>query len=494
MNSISRDGTTFWFLAILVLAFLLRVYDLSGESIWIDEGRSIDVARMSIPDLITENSLDNHPPLYSILLHYWMLLFGDSEFSTRFLSVLFSVLSLLVLYQIATTLFNQQIARYSVLLMTVSVFHIQYAQEIKSYALMLLLILLSYLFFIRLLRQRWIMDIILYIISCALLLYTHFLGVSTILAQVICLLATFYRETGSKFRQLIFWILIYLGILILFLPWLGFLCSRTLDLQQNFWVKNPDLFSLPQVLLIYSGTYTPFGIAVLLISLALILLAVWPKKKTTELHPGSIAYPGLLLISWFLVPLLLPFIISLFSASIFMARITIGSLPAFFLLITVGLFTLKKPAFIKLVKTIMVVLSLANIIIYYHETNKERWREAVQFVESNAWPGDLVILHEEYCLVNAFNYYAQREDLHKTGFPPPEKTITPQTIAGLKTIATGSDRVWLVLSHSHDRDNLIISHLQEQFQLNMHQSYQSRGFNSHQPYTGVDVYLFERSP
>jgi mannosyltransferase len=494
MNPISRDNKTFWFLAILILAFLLRIYDLSGESIWLDEGRSVSVARMSIPALITENSQDNHPPLYSILLHYWMLLFGYSEFSTRFLSVIFSVLSLCILYQIGVNIFNRQIAWFSALLMTVSVFHIQYAQEIKSYALMLLLILLSYLFFIRILIKQRMADMVLYVIATVLLLYTHFLGISTILAQVIYLLACFFMGDRFKPRYRTSWILIYIFIFILFLPWFGFLLSRTLDLQQNFWVKKPDLFSLPQVLLIYSGTYTPCGIAALVISLLLILLSVWPKKKTTESHPESIAYPGLLLSSWFLVPLLVPFIISLFSASIFMARITIGALPAFLLLVTIGLSNLNKPIVEKITLAILVILSLINVIIYYQEINKERWREAVTFVESNAHSGDLIIIHEEYCLVNAFDYYARREDLVKTGFPPAGKIINSETITGLQNLTTSNDRVWLVISHSHDPDNLIISHLQNWFQLNLHQSYESRGFNSHQPYNGVELYHFQKLP
>ena len=74
---------------ILFFGLFLRVYALGSESIWQDEGFSVSVAHMNLSELIATTAADVHPPLYYLLLHYWISIFGDSEFSCRFLSALF---------------------------------------------------------------------------------------------------------------------------------------------------------------------------------------------------------------------------------------------------------------------------------------------------------------------------------------------------------------------------------------------------------------------
>src|SRR5687768_9598065 len=75
------------FLTVFVVGAILRVYNLGYESIWFDEGVSIERARMSVIQMIEVTARrDNNPPLYYLILHYWVALFGDSEFAVRLLS------------------------------------------------------------------------------------------------------------------------------------------------------------------------------------------------------------------------------------------------------------------------------------------------------------------------------------------------------------------------------------------------------------------------
>src|SRR5574341_1339385 len=80
-------------LLVLLMAFFIRVSTLGLRSMWLDEGLNYWVAQ----SLLT-NLLDNvreglqHPPLFSLLLHFWMKL-GNSEFVLRYLSLVFSVAS-----------------------------------------------------------------------------------------------------------------------------------------------------------------------------------------------------------------------------------------------------------------------------------------------------------------------------------------------------------------------------------------------------------------
>ena len=85
--------------ALTLIGLLLRVYGLNDESLWLDEAISADVGMLPINELFDfVKSRDVHPPLYYILLHYWILLFGNSEVALRLPSVLFSTASIPLFY------------------------------------------------------------------------------------------------------------------------------------------------------------------------------------------------------------------------------------------------------------------------------------------------------------------------------------------------------------------------------------------------------------
>jgi len=77
---------------LVITSLGLRIGDL-GRGLWIDEGISVGVAshRLSeIPGLLAQ---DGSPPLYYVLLHGWMALFGSSEQATHALSLVLALLA-----------------------------------------------------------------------------------------------------------------------------------------------------------------------------------------------------------------------------------------------------------------------------------------------------------------------------------------------------------------------------------------------------------------
>src|SRR3972149_12321923 len=64
---------------ILVTGFLLRIYKLSSQSIWLDEAYSIYHSQQNFIHVISFK--DSTPALYYVLLHFWIKLMGTSEFS-----------------------------------------------------------------------------------------------------------------------------------------------------------------------------------------------------------------------------------------------------------------------------------------------------------------------------------------------------------------------------------------------------------------------------
>ena len=80
---------------IILLGIFLRINALGTESLWIDEAVSLLEAQKIVPDLITQViELDGSPYGHHLLLHYWIKWFGNSEFSVRLPSTIFSILAI----------------------------------------------------------------------------------------------------------------------------------------------------------------------------------------------------------------------------------------------------------------------------------------------------------------------------------------------------------------------------------------------------------------
>ena len=135
--------TSRWLLALtlaaLLLAFALRIYRLPDQSLWYDEALSIHYANQSLRGLLAGVSGSDHPPLHSLLLHFWMGITGRSEFSVRYLSLWWGVLGVALLYRLGKQFFNKSTALLAMALLVVSPFHIWYSQEARMYSLALAL-------------------------------------------------------------------------------------------------------------------------------------------------------------------------------------------------------------------------------------------------------------------------------------------------------------------------------------------------------------------
>jgi len=187
-------------LLIVVIGFSLRGYHLGKESLWADEGASAFYSRMSLKEsFATVLNEDVHIPIYYSLLHFWIKIFGDSEFSLRFPSVIFGVLVILMMYKVGSLLFDKNTGIMSSLITCFSIFHIQLSQEARAYSLMAFLMLLSMFFFLKLLNKESIVNAIGYIVSSVLLIYIHYFGIQILLVQNIYLGSMFLLNRGFFF-------------------------------------------------------------------------------------------------------------------------------------------------------------------------------------------------------------------------------------------------------------------------------------------------------
>ena len=75
----------------LLVAFALRAHHLTFESLWSDEGISLQRAAEPLRAMLAAMPVE-HAPGYFVALRGWMALAGDSDFALRFFSLLGSVL------------------------------------------------------------------------------------------------------------------------------------------------------------------------------------------------------------------------------------------------------------------------------------------------------------------------------------------------------------------------------------------------------------------
>ena len=115
----------------------LRVLLLSSKGMWLDETFSVWVASHSVVDMLHWIvRIDQHPPLYYLLLHYWIALNGDTPYYVRLLSVLFGAGTIPIIYLIGKRISGVVMGLAAAVIMALSLFNIYYAQETRMYTLL----------------------------------------------------------------------------------------------------------------------------------------------------------------------------------------------------------------------------------------------------------------------------------------------------------------------------------------------------------------------
>src|SRR3954467_10063786 len=127
-------------LGVLALGVVLRF--VCQSDMWADEVLSVNIAKLPLARITDALRQDGAPPLYYLLLHAWMSVFGTGAVAVRALSALFSVLSLPVAWLLGRRLGGPRVAVALTLLLASSPFAVRYASETRMYSLVVLLVLL----------------------------------------------------------------------------------------------------------------------------------------------------------------------------------------------------------------------------------------------------------------------------------------------------------------------------------------------------------------
>lgn len=124
-------------LAITVAGGFLRVLLLGAKGMWLDETFSVWLAGMGAADMLDWIiRIDQHPPLYYLLLHAWVAVGGDTAYAVRLLSALIGAATIPIIYLIGRRIGGTAVGVTAAVLLAVSPLNISFAQETRMYTLL----------------------------------------------------------------------------------------------------------------------------------------------------------------------------------------------------------------------------------------------------------------------------------------------------------------------------------------------------------------------
>jgi mannosyltransferase len=454
-------------LAILLLAAGLRFYRLDAQSFWNDEGNSARIAERTL-DLILEGAEgDIHPPGYYLLLHYWRMPFGESEFALRSLSVVSGLALVVFTYLLGCHLFGRTVGLIGAFLGAVSPFAIYYSQEARMYALLGALSAISTYLLFRLLASSQIQPsdsdrhpsassvrqpsgtiLALYALAGTAGLYTHYAFPLVLIAHnLVVALAWLFdaRHSVHRWRWLALWAGIQITIIVPYLPWLPIALNSVTGWSSagRSYELGPALWDVLRVLCV--GITLPVekaGVSMVVLVL-LLLLGLWPfgparsrpwqANRTTLL---GIAGPALSL----MLPIGLIFGFDLYKPE--WLKFLIVVLPPFHVLFAHGIETLSQfgirssefatrnshfaipirllllaSCFLLLASYLLPLSSSLHNLYFDPAYARDDYRQIAADIAASARPGDAVILNAPNQW-EVFTYYCPEQEVYPAPYRP----------------------------------------------------------------------------
>ena len=400
---------------ILVVALVLRVWYIGKTDLGGDESFSLYMALQSVPDLVRMLCQGDNPPLWELLLHFWVKVFGISEVAIRSLSLIFSVLTVIPLYLAGEKYFHRFVGIAASLCYCFSTFSIYMAHESRVYSLIVFCTACSVLLFISIVKAPKPFKFILLTLANLMLMYGHYLSVWVIVMEF--LIALGIRPIRKRIWKP--YLLHAIALILLFTPMFPVLFRRFMDSGMGgTWIaKTTSIEALYSFLcrMCNAPVTTVLAIGILVAAFIVLIINVVKKKCTL----GNI---GVLTLLW-VVPLLVSFVLSYFTG-FFLDRYFYFLFPIFYLSVAAYClypFPKRKALGIGL----MALFTVAMAISCSPDSSTKRfsgWHSEIrpivnQLVEAKENENALVILPE--CFDKQFTYYLdETHELFRTQSQP----------------------------------------------------------------------------
>jgi hypothetical protein len=411
---------------ILIIYCTLAFFRIGDQSLWGDEIRSLESAAPNGPLFNSDILFRGQGPLYFAVLHFWAKL-STSEAFLRTLSVLMGGVGVVHMYAIGLRMFNRQVALIGATLFATSPFLIWYSQEVRYVILMITTALLAMFLFARVLFAKRLRGWFAYCSSLILALGASPINVFLLIAQGLYLACSPSHHTILRK-----WVLCQLLVFAVFAWWanggqvwqLGGYWERLAvhfadkgrsaaspKRVQPLSTGNSRDFSalaLPYTLFAFSTGYS-LGPSVRELHISRTLATMLPHASTLMI--SSLLFGGLFLggcarlwrrsdhgkffSTWLAVPIIGVLGLSaLIPTLTYNVRYVAMSVPAFFLMLALGIVGFKQPVLRYIAFAAVLLVNGVSLANYYFDPrySREDARGAARFLEEAAQPRDIILV------------------------------------------------------------------------------------------------------
>jgi uncharacterized membrane protein len=388
-------------IALIALNFVVKGLFLGMNSLAADEPFSVYHAQMSVSAIIRLLSSGNNPPLYEILLHFWIKVFGISEFSVRFPSLLFSGVTVFFIYQIGRKFLSNNIAILASIIFIFSNYQIELTHESRVYSLLGMFTALSMFYYITILHHSHskneipLSTFVKLAITNALIGYSHYFGLLVVLIQLLFIF--FHFHTFRYHIKRIF--LSHAITAILYLPNLPTLMHRFGASSGGTWIPPLNgLNSLYNMMMTFANA--PMVVVCILVvwTAALIRYITQKPRKHNLVHRFVVFWFGTIFFGMYLIS---------FRTPIFFERYLMPAAIAFPLLVAMTCSEiLSNRKSNRWIQIIMGLLFIATVNLA--SPTQINIRECVGKLKSLKTQNTVVYICPDWLELNFVYYYDER--------------------------------------------------------------------------------------
>jgi hypothetical protein len=433
-------------LLLILLGFGLRVFGLGAQELRGDEGFSFIFARRSLVEIVPAllRQGDPHPPLHYLLLHGWMALAGTSEFSMRYISLMAGVLLVPLMFRLGCCLDGAETGLLLAGLVAISESLVWLGQDVRNqYTLAMLFATLAALLLARATRRSTWHTWVLYSVTCALTVHSHYYGVFALLTHGLYLLLG-----SARGKTWLAWMGSSLAAVATLLPWLMAVWPR-LSVQQLQDPAHPNLVPYLTSIGVELTVGQAFGQSGgRWLFLGALILCLVGAAALFKQRPAWAA----LLVAW-LGGAALGIYVVLFTRATFNAFYISVAAPAWWALVGVGVMSLWQRR--RRGQHVVAVLSgiglvgsvLVSLLHYYTDPAYNRtngYRGVAAHIAAETTPGDLFLAHFPDPV---WDYYLKDNPTPRTMQPASAQVSVQETERALSELAAQYERLWFVPYH-----------------------------------------------
>ena len=220
----------FWIYAIVLFGLnFIRIFD---NNFWGDEAFTTYIVKLKFQDMLATTAADVHPPLYYIFVMAAYHLFGNHGWVYHVVSLIPYAIVIVFSMTAIWKKFGKETAVILITIAGLSGNAITYNVEARMYSWGALFVLLSFYFFICILKEQSIFNYSLFVVFSLAAAYTHYYCVvSVAFFYVVLMLMVFWKKADLK-KVLAAYVVTIVG----YLPWFFTLWDTFMSRKNNFWI------------------------------------------------------------------------------------------------------------------------------------------------------------------------------------------------------------------------------------------------------------------